>query len=385
MWSGPALWIAGLLLLAACAPAAPPAPTKPAAVPTTAAEPAKAATEPAKAAAELAKPAAEPAKPAAKPAAASSGTAPVLNLGLVNNLQYIPWFIGVEKGIFLKHGVDVKIRIFNTGTDVVKAVQAGEVQTGVAAFTTLINTFEQGIKFKSFMLAVNDALDPAPDALLAIFAQPTAGISKIEDLRGKKIGAATGNSPDVYVRAALQKAKVPLDAVEFVNVVPSNIIAAYESGLDVVVTTEPYGEMLAAKHPQAKLIARGGGLFAQRIVVYGTEAWLAANRDLAEKLVGGFVEASYLSRTQPDLVAEVVPRWLSGLDGNLAVKAARHIPFDPRISRVVQESWDTDVKVQLEQKRVKQAVPFSQAFDTSFSEAIPQKYPDFLKDLKPLP
>ena len=32
-----------------------------------------------------------------------------------DNMNHVPSFVGVEKGIFLKHGVDVKLKVLATG------------------------------------------------------------------------------------------------------------------------------------------------------------------------------------------------------------------------------------------------------------------------------
>src|SRR3972149_4172645 len=42
-----------------------------------------------------------------------------------NNMNHVPSFVGVEKGIFLKYGVDLKLKVLNTGQEMAKALQAG--------------------------------------------------------------------------------------------------------------------------------------------------------------------------------------------------------------------------------------------------------------------
>src|SRR6059036_4083702 len=54
-------------------------------------------------------------------------------------------FVGVEKGIFLKHGVDVKLKILSTGQEMSKALQAGEAQLVGAAFSNFPLAVERGM------------------------------------------------------------------------------------------------------------------------------------------------------------------------------------------------------------------------------------------------
>ena len=52
------------------------------------------------------------------------------------NMNHVPSFVGVEKGIFLKHGIDLKLKVLSTGQEMSKALQAGEVQI-IGSFTDL--------------------------------------------------------------------------------------------------------------------------------------------------------------------------------------------------------------------------------------------------------
>ncbi len=60
-------------------------------------------------------------------------------------------------------------------------------------------------------------------------------------------------------------------------------------------------------------------------------------------------------------------------------------PFDPRMSRLVKEGWYSHAKLLIEQKKIKEAPPFEEAFDLRFFEDTAKKYAQWLKDLKPLP
>src|ERR687886_2022538 len=43
-----------------------------------------------------------------------------------NNLNHVPAFVGVEKGLFLENGLDLKLKVLNTGVEMNKSMQAGE-------------------------------------------------------------------------------------------------------------------------------------------------------------------------------------------------------------------------------------------------------------------
>src|SRR2546426_11925051 len=57
---------------------------------------------------------------------ARAQTPTTVTAAIGSNMNHVPSFVGVEKGIFLKHGVDVKLKILSTGQEMSKALQAGE-------------------------------------------------------------------------------------------------------------------------------------------------------------------------------------------------------------------------------------------------------------------
>ena len=311
---------------------------------------------------------------------------PVVRMGTGNNVMNTPWFIGAEKGLFLKHGVDVKVKLFNTGSEIQTALQAGELEIGNASFDVHLVSQSRNIRFKGFALNVNDAVTALPDNLYAIILRPNSTIARIQDLNGKKIGSTAGTTQATWVRSVLNKAGVALESVTFLNAQPGQIPAAFDGGgVDAVVTVEPNGELIVARHPDAKVLLRGGGYVGQRTVATAPEAMLGSSRAVMEKVVAGLVEAAYVIRTQPQVVAEVVPHWLTGIDGKLALKSISHIPFDPRMSTLVKEGWESHGKLLVEQKTIKTIPPFEPAFDMNLLNDVVKKYPQWLVDLKPLP
>src|SRR3989442_4871443 len=59
---------------------------------------------------------------------ARAQTPTTVTAAIGSNMNHVPSFVGVEKGIFLKHGVDVKLKILSTGQEMSKALQAGGAQ-----------------------------------------------------------------------------------------------------------------------------------------------------------------------------------------------------------------------------------------------------------------
>src|SRR5258708_12939820 len=82
---------------------------------------------------------------------------PVLDVVVGNNFGHLPMFIGAEKGIFKAHGVDVRLKVVNTGTDMVNAMQKREVQVGDMSVTTFLKPRHPRDPFPMTRLTTPDA------------------------------------------------------------------------------------------------------------------------------------------------------------------------------------------------------------------------------------
>jgi len=129
---------------------------------------------------------------AAAPAAAQN--MPTVDIVIGSNFGHLPMFVGVEKGFFKKHGVDVRLKVVHTGTDMVKAMQQREVQVGDMSVTTFLKARHAGDPFRVIGIIMNDATRDNADEPLAIVARKDSGVDagKVESLKGKRVGLAQG-------------------------------------------------------------------------------------------------------------------------------------------------------------------------------------------------
>ena len=77
-------------------------------------------------------------------AAATGQTMPVMEAVVGNNFGHLPMFVGVEKGLFKKHGVDVRLKVVNIGSQMVTSMQKREVQIGDMSVTTFLKARHGG-------------------------------------------------------------------------------------------------------------------------------------------------------------------------------------------------------------------------------------------------
>ncbi len=336
-------------------------------------------------------PAAQPAGAKPEPAApqVAPATAPLsATMAVGNNLNHVPAFVGVEKGIFLKNGLDLKLKVLNTGVEMNKAMQAGEAAFAGASVTNTPLAREEGIPQVAVVGYMNDATTARGDSPLAVVARKEAGIGegKIEALAGKKVGLAVGGTGDEYLRLLLKTRGVPDSAVTFINVAPGNQLSAIQNGsVDVISTWEPYGTQILEKLSGSVLVIRGGGYLGYVIMASSTEEIIKNQPELVKRFVAGVAEATQYARQNPDEAAEISTRWIPGLDVEVAKKAIRFMPFDARISKYSIQAFEDSVKVLLDQKKLKQSVSVADAINTTFIEQVMRERPELFSDLKPIP
>jgi ABC-type nitrate/sulfonate/bicarbonate transport system substrate-binding protein len=308
----------------------------------------------------------------------------VLTAAVGNNMNHVPSFVGVEKGIFLKHGVDLKLKVLNTGQEMSKALQAGEVEIIGSAYSNYPLAVERGMSAKGVVGLMGDRSGRYWDQSVAIWTRKGTGIARIEDLKGRKLGTPAGGTADEYLGVVLKKKGIPRDTVQVLNVLPGNILSALQGGsVEAVACWEPFASQIEAKVPDAVLLSRGGGHIGYYINMAVRDDVVEKSPDLVERYVAGVAEATWYTRQKPDEAAEISTRWIPGLDAAVARKALAQMVFDARITPHTVAAWEENVQVLLEQKKLRAPVPWQKGIDLRFIEKVMKSHPQFFADLKP--
>jgi ABC-type nitrate/sulfonate/bicarbonate transport system substrate-binding protein len=308
----------------------------------------------------------------------------VLTAAVGNNMNHVPSFVGVEKGIYLKHGIDLKLKVLGTGQEMAKALQAGEVQIIGSAYSNYPLAVERGMAARGVVGMMGDRSGKHWDQSVTIWTRKGTGIAKIEDLVGRKLGTPVGGTADEYLGVLLKKRGVPYEQLPVLNVPPGNILSALQGGsVDAVACWEPFGSQIEAKVPDAVLLSRGGGHIGYFINMAVRDDVIEKSPDVVERYVIGVAEATWYTRKNPDEAAEISTRWIPGLDAAVARKALGQMVFDARITPHTLAAWDENVQILLDQKKLKAPVPQSKGLELRFIEKVMKSHPQFFTDLKP--
>ncbi len=249
----------------------------------------------------------------AGPSSAQSPTPLAAAVG--SNMNHVPSFVGVEKGIFLKHGIDMKLKVLNTGQEMSKALQAGEVEIIGSAYSNFPIAVERGMAARGVVGLMGDRTSRYSDDPVSIWTRKSTGITKVEDLAGRKLGTPVGGTADEYLGVMLAKKKIAREKVSVLNVPPGNLVSALQGGgVDAVACWEPFGSLVQARIPDALLVSRGGGNIGYYINMAVRNEVIDQKPELVERYVIAMAEATQFTRQHLDEAAEIATRWVAGLD-----------------------------------------------------------------------
>jgi NitT/TauT family transport system substrate-binding protein len=103
----------------------------------------------------------------------------------VTSAQFAGYYVGIEKGIFRKYGIDLEMMKFDPFVDT-----RADIESGRADFALLWLT--NAVKLKSEGVDIVNIAQLSTRSSLMLLAKKSSGIRKISDLNGKKAGIWAG-------------------------------------------------------------------------------------------------------------------------------------------------------------------------------------------------
>jgi ABC-type nitrate/sulfonate/bicarbonate transport system substrate-binding protein len=320
--------------------------------------------------------------------AAHAQQVPEMEAVIGNNFGHLPMFVGVEKGLFKKHGIDLKLKVVNTGTDMVNAMTRREVQIGDMSVTTFLKARHAGSPFTVVGLIMNDATTAFADSPLAIIARKDSGIRKVEDLAGKRIGLAKEQTSDEYFKMVTSRRKLNYGEMKIESIMaPPALVAAFAEGkVDAMVSWEPFNTMGLMRAADSYEVLRGGGHLSYMMVATVHDPMLKDNPRLIQSFVNGLAAASHYTRQNRDEAVAIFAKWVPNVNVDVARKAIQHIRYDPRVSKASLQAFE-NAQNDLLKLTLKDAKPLriEDVVLASYTEAAQKAHPGYFKDLPPLP
>lgn len=311
---------------------------------------------------------------------------------VVNNLFSTPAFVAIENGYWEKLGLNVKVKLTASGSQVTKALQAGEAQFGHAALSTTIASARAGGNMLTGVMPYFNAAEYIALGGRAIIGRKDRGIDAAnpKSMEGKKIGYLRGSTNDVYLRQWFKKHKLDIGKSTLINLPVADMpISVTQGVVDAVVPWEPYSaQAIRELGPNGVIVSRAEeGLVSDVIGVVANQDWLKSNYDLLEKFSIGVAQAAQFIRQNPRKAAEIDTRYIDGMNVEDAVAGFKTLHWDPRMSVCTIAGTVAAGNEMIKDGLIKQDRPFVPAdfIDPTVLNRVEKSHPELFADLPPLP
>jgi ABC-type nitrate/sulfonate/bicarbonate transport system substrate-binding protein len=315
-----------------------------------------------------------------------------VNFIVVNNLFSTPAFVAVENGYWEKLGLNVKIKLTASGSQVTRALQAGEAQFGHAALSTTIASARASGNMLTGVMPYFNAAEYIALGGRAIIGRKDRGIDAADpkSLEGKKIGYLRGSTNDVYMRQWFKKNKLDITKSTLINLPVADMpISVTQGVVDAVVPWEPYSaQAIRELGANGVIVSRSEeGLVSDVIGVVANQDWVKSNYDLLEKFSIGIAQAAQFIRQNPRKAAEIDARYIDGMNVEDAVEGFKTLHWDPRMSVCTIAGTVAAGNEMIKDGLIKQDKPFVAAdfIDMTVLDRVLQKHPELFSDLPALP
>ena len=228
------------------------------------------------------------------------------------NIAYMPnwgalWAVatGIEKGYFAEEGLELNLVQFDAGPAEIAAMEQGSIDIayiGKGAHKLCPN----GTADILLLQHMGDG-----DSIIGL-----NGITKLEELKGKKVGYAAGTSSESILLAALESVGLTMDDIEAMNMNASNLTSAAMAGtIDAVAAWAPMSLTILSQVEGAVDICSNVDF--PSMVTPGSWVvnpnWVKDHEDLAMRFVRAMYKAmDYASASlTDDAIAEEVAGYIS--------------------------------------------------------------------------
>jgi NitT/TauT family transport system substrate-binding protein len=242
--------------------------------------------------------------------------------------SFAPLWVGFEQGLFAKHGIDMKMAYIQGNRVMLSALTAGEIhiyQGGAEGLIRLVSGGGDGIFIATQYNVVNHYV---------LMTDPS--ITKLEDLRGKRLALDPTSPTYGYMLKALETVGLKKEDVNFVQFgtvgQPERAMAVIRKQAAATILTAP-NTYAAEKQGLRKFsIIRELGIRQLITVSATTKRFLRERRDAADGYLRAYVEALALVKSQRDLTMKVIAKYTRQREPDVLAKFYDDlVPDLPRI------------------------------------------------------
>ena len=240
----------------------------------------------------------------------SDRTLATINLRTLNIANALPLDLGVQKGFFAQHGIEIQKKVLQSGNDVVLSLANGDGDIGYLGYVPAMIGRVQGIKFQMISASEVEGTT-ADDNWQNIMVKGNSSIRTPQDLAGKTIAVnALKGVGEVMIKAALKKVGVDPSSPKLLAIGFGAMRSALNNGqIDAFWAPEPF-------------VSQGLNIDGDRIVMapgpvlgkfwpiggYGAlDGWVQKNPQLAKQFHDAISQSLAYAQAHPDEIRGLLP------------------------------------------------------------------------------
>jgi NitT/TauT family transport system substrate-binding protein len=206
-----------------------------------------------------------------------------------------------EGGFYKKHGLDVELVEFKSGTDLIKAIVGGQMDSGVLGFTNAVAWASKGADLK--------VVSGAQHGYHAIVVRDDTGIKDVAGLKGRTLASqAEGSTADTVLKGVvLKNAGLKADDVNVMGVSPQVAVQSLVGKrVDAAFLFEPQASIAQLIAPVKQIYEIGEVWPFPCMVVITSGETLKKRRDDVWKSLDAQREAIDLLQNKPAEAAKLI-------------------------------------------------------------------------------
>jgi NitT/TauT family transport system substrate-binding protein len=254
-----------------------------------------------------------------------------VKVGYVAYTGIAPTQLGIDKGIFAKHGLKLETSQADNPAAVAAQVLSGHLDVGFATTTFLATAASKGAPLQA-IAAVDGLIDPK-DAASGIVVKQGSSIKSPKDLTGKKVAVvALGSELDLLMRVVVDRDGGDSKKVQAVQIPFPQMQAALKSGrVDAIVTTEPFfsasknagGQVVS--EPEVAVLPNGS------VTAYvASKKFINSDADTVKAFSEAMAESLDYAKAHKDQALAVIPK-LTGMTADEVKGTALGTVYDPKL------------------------------------------------------
>lgn len=308
---------------------------------------------------------------------AAAQTKVVIGTGKDPNLG-APLIVAQEQGFFRDAGLDVELKFFPSGGDLMTAFAGGSIKIGSSGSAPTTS-----LRARPFPVRIVGRVSDISGAQQLIVRKE---VMKIEELHGKKIGVMRGTASEGLLNSVARAYGLDLTKTQLINMGPVEMLQSFARGqVDAIAGWEPHTTKARAAG-NGKVLVSGtksyiGGkeverrIYGDNSVLFTTESFLKEDPKTVEAVVRAVARAGeYMAKNREAVIAFLGKEF--GMDAATMADVYAANRYTIAIDQGLMEDLDNLSAFLHSLKRIKEPVKAASWVDTGPLRAVA---PDMVK------